>query len=287
MSKSSRIGRRRALQGIGAGVLVGATGLGIGTKLLATGSPAAAANWATTGTKAMLKAASYPDPFVVADQACSVTCEQILGPCYAPTAPLRQDISEGEPGIPMRLAFRLIDADSCAPLEGAEVEIWHTSRDGYYSAEDVEAGDFCTSGNERATASYFFRGRAIADPDGRIDFDSCFPGWYGGRAIHIHLLVRLPEHAGEANTRNLQTVTQLYFPDELIREVFDGVEGYAERGQPDMSNSRDSVLRRADSTEGFTFGVERMEDGAMIAWKTISVSAGEQCGSRGFRGFRR
>lgn len=284
MDNKLALSRRASLRLMG-------TGLAAGSTLLSSCSGRVAAagtsQWTIGGTAAMQNAASYPDPFAVADQACSLTCEQILGPCWAPRAPVRQDISEGEGGIPMRLAFRLMDADTCAPLEGAELEVWHTSPLGHYSADDVEGGNFCTNGDAHAISTYAFRGRGIADAQGRVTFDSCYPGWYGGRAVHVHLLVRMPEHAGEADTANMQSVTQFYFPAELTSQVHESVEGYVERGQPDVVNGRDSVLRMAGETDPFTFAVERMEDGAMLAWKTINISQNESCGRRGFGGRRR
>mgnify|MGYP000607414590 CR=1 FL=1 len=287
MAQKIRIARRTALQGLGLGVL--ATSVGFGSKLCAQGSPAVPSGpWATGGTAAMGDAINAIDPFAMADRACSLTCEQILGPCYAPSAPVRQDISEGEPGIPVRMAFRLVTSGDCEPIANAEIEIWHTSQSGHYSAEDVQAGRFCTSGDAHAEASYFFRGRGISDADGRVTFDSCYPGWYGGRALHVHLLLRMPDHAGETTTSNLQTVTQLYFPEEMTREICSSVAGYRERGQPDISNSTDNVLRMAGDADGFMFGIERSDDGAMLAYKTIEVGIGESCGSRGFnRGFGR
>lgn len=269
--------RRRSLKLIGGSVVAGSTILGGCSN---TASASAANTWATGGTAAM-RSASYPDPFTFAEEACSLTCEQILGPCWAPRTPVRQDISEGADGIPLRMAFRLIDAADCAPIPGAELEIWHTTPGGVYTADDVQGGEFCTNGDEDAVASYAFRGRGIADDDGRVTFDSCFPGWYGGRALHVHLLVRMPEHAGEASTANMQTVTQFYFPDELTTEICDSVPGYVERGQPDRMNTDDGVLRRAGAITPYTFGIERMDDGAMLAWKTIALSVGERCGFRG------
>ena len=280
MTRKVPIARRTILQGVGIGVLAGSAGLA--SRLFAQGAPVGNAGWATGGTAAMRGAASYPDPFRDAGQLCQLTCEQILGPCYAPRAPVRQDISEGQQGVPMRIAFRLVGMDGCTPLPGAEVEIWHTSPGGVYSAPDVQGGTFCTDGNAEAQASYFFRGRGIADGDGRVTFDSCYPGWYGGRALHVHLLVRMPDHAGEATTANLQTVTQLYFPQDLTREICGEVEGYRDRGQPDVDNASDNVLRRAGE-DGFLFAVERMDDGAMQVSKTIAIGMADSCGSRGFR----
>jgi len=142
----------------------------------------------------MLAAASYPDPFENAGTTCALTCILTQGPCRAPSAPLRRDISEGEPGIPLRSMLRVLDADGCTPVSGAEVEIWYCNVDGLYSAEDVENPGFCTGDDEHALESYFFRGRAIADAAGKVTFEGCFPGWYPSRSIHIHVLVRHQQH---------------------------------------------------------------------------------------------
>lgn len=288
-SITSLASRRSWLKIVGLGVLAGCAPRS--AAVIAAETPAGggtllggASRWATGGTSAM-KAASYPNPFALASGQCELTCEQILGPCYAPKAPLRQDISEGEPGIPMRLAFRLVGADNCAAIVGAEVEIWHTSQGGFYSADDVEGGDFCTSDDQHAEASYFFRGRAISGDDGQVAFDSCYPGWYSSRAVHIHVMVRMPDHAGEVDTQNARVVTQLYFPEDMTETIYEDVAGYSDRGQPDTPLSRDGVMRGgAEAAAPFIFDVARMDDGAMLASKTIAISDGETCGSRGFGG---
>jgi len=277
--------RRTALKGLGLGLVAG-TGIGglFSRNAVAAGRYAAIARtgaWATGGTAAMKAIASYPDPFTGSDAVCELTCQQILGPCYAPKAPVRQDISEAEPGIPMRMAFQLVQADGCTPLEGAEVEVWHTSMEGAYSAEDVEGGTICTNDNQHAIQGYAFRGRAISDPSGKLLFDACYPGWYGGRALHVHLIVRPKENAGEDHTRNLVSVTQLYFPDELSAEVFSEVPGYRDLGQPSVTNTNDNVLRSVGGdVTPYLFGIRQMQDGAMLASKTIAVSTASSCGSR-------
>lgn len=283
------ISRRKAMQGLGAGLVAGyAAPSELAAQTVESPTQAAGAiarsapsgQWATGGTAAMRAISSYPDPFARADTSCSLTCQQILGPCWAPRAPVRQDISEGEPGLPLRMALRLVQADGCTPIVGTEVEVWHSSMDGFYSAEDVEAGSFCTQGDQHATASYFFRGRAVSDAAGKLVFDGCFPGWYGGRAVHVHLLARPAANVGATTTENLSTVTQLYFPDVLTEEVFAEVAGYRDHGQPDTMNANDNVLRSLGDASPYTFGIEQMADGAMLAWKTISISSSETCGSR-------
>ena len=127
--------------------------------------------WATGGTAAMTAVASYPDPFAAGLGAvCNLTCESTLGPCYATTLE-RRDISEGHDGLPVRLAFLVVD-ETCKPIPGATVDIWHAAPEGLYSGED--ASDFCTSGDAVARAARWFRGVQTTDANGRADFDTCF-----------------------------------------------------------------------------------------------------------------
>jgi protocatechuate 3,4-dioxygenase beta subunit len=235
--------------------------------------------WATGGTAAMTGAAAYPNPFAsgLADPSCALTCLLTLGPCYAPSAPVRQDVSEGEAGIPLRLYLRVVDADGCAPVAGAEVEIWHCNIEGLYSGEDVNRVQFCTGGDERAEAAYFSRGRAIADADGVLFFDATFPGAYPGRAIHIHFLVRRAEDAGGVQDDAAAVVSQVFFPDALTREIFAEVPGYQERGQPDTTLETDGVTRSVDDLTPYILDYRRMDDGAMLAWKTLAISEDERC----------
>lgn len=242
-------------------------------------NPPAADAWATGGTAAMTGAAAYPNPFAsgLAESACALTCRLTLGPCYAPTAPVRQDVSEGEAGIPLRLYLRVVEADGCSPVPGAEVEIWHCNIEGLYSGEDVNRVDFCTGGDERAEAAYFSRGRAIADADGVLAFDTTFPGAYPGRAIHIHFLVRRAEHAGGVQDRTAAVVSQVFFPDALTQEIFAAVPGYVERGQPDTTLLTDGVTRSVDDLSSYILDYRRMADGAMLAWKTLAISDEDRC----------
>jgi protocatechuate 3,4-dioxygenase beta subunit len=229
----------------------------------------------------MKDAASYPDPFAAGGATCALTCTLTQGPCWAPTAPVRQDVSEGEAGVPVRLALRVVEADGCTPVAGAEVEIWHCNIDGLYSAKDVQSLSFCTANDAKAIASYFFRGRAITDADGKLTFDTCYPGWYPSRAIHIHFAVRRAAHAGENTTTNAQVISQLFFPEELTEEIFSTVTGYKEKGQPDTTFASDSVIGSVSDRAPYVAEYSRMTDGAMLAWKTIAISDSDTCGTSG------
>jgi len=211
--------------------------------------------WATGGTASM--SGDYRDPFAAGiGDACALTCAATLGPCYAETL-VRQDISEGQPGLPVRMAFLVVD-EACNPIEGAEVDIWHTSPTGLYSGED--AVDMCTLGDAAARAGKWFRGVQVTDANGRADFDTCFPGWYRGRTIHIHFTVRRQGAAW--------VTSQLYFDDALNDEVLGTQPIYADRGERTTTNQNDSVIS-PDAVAEYSFATERQADGALLAWKAL------------------
>lgn len=237
------------------------------------GGNGAAAPWATGGTAAMTAASAYPDPFAAGPgTACKMTCKQVLGPCYTPTID-RKDISEGQDGLPLRLAFLVLD-ESCKPIQGAKVDIWHSSPAGVYSGKEYPDDaklKACTYSNPAATAARWFRGLQTTDASGRVDFDTCFPGWYPHRAVHIHLTISIGDAAF--------LTTQVYFDDALLDEVIATQPLYNTRGERDTRNPKDLCIAE-DQVADFTLQIERMSDGAMLAWKTFilrSSTATELC----------
>ncbi len=223
--------------------------------------------WAVGGTAAMTAKACYPDPFAGDVGACPlVVCPTTAGPCTA-TAPVRQDVSEGYPGLPVRLALKLVTAGSCAPLEGASVEIWHTQVSGVYSGVTPSPG-FCSGGDPEAPTKSYFRGIQTSDANGRVDFDTCFPGWYPGRAVHIHFRVVV------GGTSYL--VSQLFFPQPIVDDIFASHPTYTPEGAPDRTNDNDGVTAPIDDLAPYVVDVRRMSDGAMLASKVIAIRAANQ-----------
>jgi protocatechuate 3,4-dioxygenase beta subunit len=238
----------------------GTSGAGGGSGTTGTGTASAstggASAWATGGTKAMT--GTYADPFTTAlGSTCELYCASTLGPCYASTLE-RKDISEGHDGLPVRLAFLVVD-DACKPVVGATVDIWHCAPEGLYSGED--ASDFCTSGDATARAARWFRGVQTTDAKGRVDFDTCFPGWYSSRSIHIHFTIKI---------NGVEYITsQLFFEDTLDDEIVGTQALYATRGKRDTLNTTDNVIGGETDLSKYTFQTARQADGAMLAWKTL------------------
>ena len=133
------------------------------------------------------------------------------------------------PGLPLTLDFAVYAyaADACAPLPGAQVDIWHCDASGIYS--DVQGA---TSGQN------FLRGYQVTDGNGRARFTTIYPGWYSGRAVHIHVKVRLFDAASSTTT---EATTQVFFDDTITDAVYRGVSPYSSRPSRDTRNPADGI----------------------------------------------
>ena len=170
------------------------------------------------------------DPLTVAQFAGLPVCLALPSAAAGPFPTLRQldrrDVTEGYPGHPLRLGMRVVD-EACEPLPGAEVEIWHADASGDYSS--FEDGG---SGKDEGEGTTFLRGFQTADADGILEFLTIYPGWYGGRAVHIHLRARI-----DGDT---VLTTQLYF-DEAYTEAVMATGEYARFGPPDTTWATDAL----------------------------------------------
>ncbi|MHC5348918.1 intradiol ring-cleavage dioxygenase [Pseudomonas sp. A46] len=183
-----------------------------------------------------------------AARACRLSPEQTAGPFYLDDALLRQDITDGKPGLPLRLQFEVLRLDDCRPLDGAALEIWHCDAQGAYSGVGADA------------ASRYLRGVQITDGEGRAEFRSILPGYYPGRTNHVHLKLHL-------DRRDIHT-GQLYFPEALIRPAM-ARPPYAHPGQDWTPLERDYIYRRQDGEHSVA---ELVEDGAgFVARLTLVV----------------
>ena len=150
---------------------------------------------------------------------CILTPELTEGPYYLDLDLVRRDITEGRPGVPFDLAVTVVDAESCEPIEGAAVDVWHCDAEGVYSGVEGDSGTF-------------LRGVQMTGADGAASFRTIFPGWYTGRAVHIHLKVAL-------GTEDVHT-GQLFFDDATLAAAYES-DPYAARGAPDTSNDADGI----------------------------------------------
>jgi protocatechuate 3,4-dioxygenase beta subunit len=166
------------------------------------------------------------------ETSCILTPAQTEGPFFYDTGLERRDIRDGKPGALLQLGLRVVDAQSCTPISGALVEVWHADAAGVYSAFDVAQGN-----SANAAGQTFLRGFQASDAGGYVEFLTLYPGWYPGRTPHIHIMVLLADAA--PNQGSLLT-TQLYFPESVSDAVY-ALDPYAARGPRSTTNASDGV----------------------------------------------
>ena len=200
---------------------------------------------------------------------CILTPKSDEGPYFVDERLLRSDIRADaaggapEQGASFTLALRVVVAEGdCPPLEGAYVDIWHCNAVGTYSDEPVE-------GTEGRT---FLRGCQLSDTDGRVAFTSIFPGWYAGRAVHIHLKVRFLQE--ERVTYDF--TTQLFFDEDVLHEIYTTRSPYDTRGKPEVANTEDYIYR-VDGPN-LIVPVTKEDDGTYRGSKVIGLAG---LGSKG------
>ena len=169
------------------------------------------------------------------EEACLLTPQSEEGPYYRAPRLERSDITEGKPGVPLALRLRVIEAASCTAIAGARVDIWHCDARGLYSAFPGQ-GD---SRNIDQSSTTFLRGTQLAGTSGWTEFKTIYPGWYDGRATHIHFKVFLDE-------RTVLT-GQTFFPDALNEFIYTNVPDYTGRPRQRMiMNINDRIAADLD-----------------------------------------
>ena len=204
---STRFDRRRLILGAGA---LGLSSIPILTAACAERRPAASGGGR-----------------LIAGDTCPPTPSQTEGPFYFDPKLLRSDIREGKPGVPLLLKVQVVGVEDCAAFANARVDIWHCDSAGVYSGYD----------SERSAGQTFLRGSQRADGQGVVSFATIYPGWYEGRATHVHC------KAIAADGR--EVTTQFYFPDELSDSVYRESAYAAPGGGRRLANAEDGIFRSA------------------------------------------
>jgi protocatechuate 3,4-dioxygenase beta subunit len=209
--------------------------LGKGSAALVIGGSLTRIALAQTG------ATATPGATAAALPACVVRPELTEGPYFVDGQLNRSDIridpsdNSIKEGLPLKLVYRVSDVTGgvCAPLAGAQVDVWHCDADGQYSG--VQDQGFDTSGE------MWLRGYQITDADGIATFITIVPGWYSGRAVHIHFKIRTePESAS-----GFEFTSQFFFDPELIEQIY-AEAPYAAKGSPDTPNETDNIYQGSD-----------------------------------------
>lgn len=194
-----------------------------------------------------------------------LTPELTEGPYWVNTMLRRSDVrantrtaksSPGvvQKGVPLTLTINVLDANKdCKPLNGVAVDIWHANAHGLYSDEASQQAGGGTSGGDSAGEN-FLRGYQITGKDpgvhrsavpGQVSFKTIWPGWYTGRAIHIHVRVRKLATTGATIAGY---TTQIFFSDADNDNVLTRAAPYNTRSPQNdpTTDENDTVLQSSD-----------------------------------------
>jgi protocatechuate 3,4-dioxygenase beta subunit len=193
---------------------------------------------------------------------CAVIPEETIGPYPDKTGMLtsatynRRDITEGKSGLPLDVVLSLVDTRAgCAAVAGAQVIVWQCDAEGHYSEYGNQPGGY------DGTGATFLRGVQTADANGQVTFRTVYPGWYQGRATHVHVQV----FVGGVSKK----VTQLAFPETVNNAVYaSGV--YAAKGQNPQTNAADMVF--ADSLQSELATLTGDTTGGYTATLTVGLA---------------
>lgn len=175
---------------------------------------------------------------------CVARPELTEGPYYLDDQLNRSDIriepsdSSVVVGVPLTLTFLVsrVATDGCTALPDAVVDVWHCDATGAYSGfQDTFAG----FDNRNKT---FLRGYQQTDDAGLASFTTIYPGWYSGRAVHIHFKILTQQ----ADGREYEFTSQLFFDEDLTTLVHSQAP-YNDKGTRDTLNSTDNIYRGGGS----------------------------------------
>ena len=166
---------------------------------------------------------------------CVLSPQVTEGPYYHTEGhPIRSNMAENELGL-----LFLMNVETCEPIPNILVDLWHANTTGYYAGHPHPSPDKvdeqpASEGPRKGLLSMYprtvdsetwLRGAMPTDPNGVAEFTSIFPGYYTGRATHVHVKVH-PEWEqldnGTFTSGRILHSGQFFF-DDLLNEQIDKV----------------------------------------------------------------
>ncbi|KAK9781166.1 putative Dioxygenase [Seiridium cardinale] len=251
---------------------------------------------ATTGNVTWSITTEAPYYETLQNDTCILTEEVTVGPYIWPQSQtLRQDIREGEAGVPFILDIGVLDVETCEPLPDVLVDIWHCNATGSYSSftglnpntpfEELVKQLNKTIGPDldlHTDDTTFLRGIWPTDSEGVTEFTTVVPGFYVERTIHIHAQVHenyvIRGNGTIASSTTIST-GQLFMAEDLSAQLM-ALDPYATHTEINRTtNDVDSIFSQ-ESENGYdpTISIvpldgENVENG-VIGYITIGVDGG-------------
>jgi protocatechuate 3,4-dioxygenase beta subunit len=213
------LGRRDVLYALGSFVAVGFVGCGSSSSPT---SPSSSSSTTSTNSSCVVTPSLTEGPYFVDER--------------LNRSDLRSDPTTGvvKAGVPLAITMKLsqVSGTSCTALTGALVDMWHCDALGVYS--DIA--------QQNTVGQKFLRGYQVSDSSGNVQFTTVYPGWYQGRAVHIHFKVRTTPGASSG----LEFTSQLFF-DESLTDIVHAQAPYNTKGRRDTTNTTDGIYQGGGS----------------------------------------
>ena len=155
---------------------------------------------------------------------------------------IRQDIRESQPGIDLLLDIQITNVNTCKPMPGVYIDFWNANGTGVYSGKEVEGTVGLT----------YLRGLQASDSNGILQMLTSFPGFYPGRAQHVHVKAHVNGTVAENKTFMGGSVVhtgQLFFAQSTL-DMVNTIFPYTEDPNDITLNSGTSVWKFPRSTAG-------------------------------------
>ncbi|KAG8962858.1 hypothetical protein FRC03_003701 [Tulasnella sp. 419] len=234
------------------------------------------------GTTATLTGNTYkPSATAISGYTCITAPEVTEGPYYIRNEYVRQDIRDGQSGVPLKLDIGVIDTSNCQPLSNAYVELWHANATGFYggftSASTGGGGGGGGPGGGGGGGSSgmsdhntFLRGGWPTNSAGLVEMVTVYPGYYTGRTTHIHMMVHTDWTMSSNGTivsssGSLVHIGQMFFEESLNTQV-SATSPYSTNTNSRTTNSQDGIFSQSNAN-----GNDAVVDASLLG---SSISSG-------------
>ncbi|KAK6220646.1 Kelch-like protein 10 [Pestalotiopsis sp. IQ-011] len=256
-----------------------------------------AKRWAGSGNTTYEVTAEAPYYDSIQNDTCILSPIVTEGPYIWPRSQtLRQDMSEGQPGVPLWLDIGVLDVNTCEPLPNVLLDFWNCNATGSYSSFtglspntpfldlltelNITESDFVIGETDLHTDdTTWLRGQWPTDAQGMMEMKTTFPGFYVQRAVHIHIQAytdwALSEN-GTVSTGHIASTGQLYFDESVLEQIL-ALEPYASHTEINRTTNAEDTLIPLGEANGYSPMVsvvpadgENIENG-MIGYITFGI----------------
>ena len=213
---------------------------GSSAALIAACAPSGVLTGAASPSTAAASAAQTSASAAVALPSCVVRPALTEGPYFVDEKLNRSDIrtdpstNAARPGAALAVTFNVarVGAAGCIAFSGAQVDVWHCDALGVYS-DSTDPNFGVTKGQK------FLRGYQMTDANGQARFTTIYPGWYQGRAVHVHFKIRTTAASGAV----ADFTSQLFF-DETVNDAVLSQAPYSQHpASGRLRNSGDGIYQ--------------------------------------------